>query len=57
MDYESLVKLTDFYKVSLDYLFGRTDLPILPECYADDEIEFMTRTLEIYRDMKSKLGL
>lgn len=55
MDYETLVKLADFYKVSLDYLFGRTQLPIHPESYTNDEIEFITRCLEIYKDMKTKL--
>lgn len=57
MSYESLVKLADFYKVSLDYLFSRTDIPIHLESYSDDEIEFMIRTLTLYKEMKSKLGL
>lgn len=54
MDYELLIKLADHYKVSLDYLFGRTENPIHIESYSDDEIEFITRTLEIYKDLKNK---
>ncbi|MBO1003160.1 helix-turn-helix domain-containing protein [Pseudogracilibacillus auburnensis] len=54
MDYELLIKLADYYKVSLDYLFGRSDNPVHIESYAYDEIEFINRTLEVYRDLKSK---
>lgn len=55
MDYAMLIKLADFYKVSLDYLFGRTDFPIHPESYTHDEIEFMVRSLGLYKEMKTKL--
>lgn len=54
MDYELLIKLADFYKVSLDYIFKRTSIPLLPDSYSDDEIEFMIRALELYKDMKHK---
>jgi transcriptional regulator with XRE-family HTH domain len=55
MDYSSLLKLADYYKVSLDYLFGRSAIPIHPESYSDDEIEFMIKALSLYKEMKSKL--
>lgn len=55
MDYDMLVKLANFYKVSLDYLFGRTDFPVHNESYTDDEIEYVTRSLALYKEMKSKL--
>lgn len=55
MDYSMLVKLADFYKVSLDYLFGRSDIPIHPESYTHDEIEFMVRSLGLYKEMKTKI--
>jgi transcriptional regulator with XRE-family HTH domain len=54
MDFTALVKLADFYKVSLDYLFGRTELPIIPELYTKDEIEFMTKSLHLYKEVKEK---
>ncbi|MEJ9151056.1 helix-turn-helix transcriptional regulator [Bacillus smithii] len=54
MDYELLLKLADYYKVSLDYIFGRTEIPIHPESYTDDEIEFMCRALSLYKEIKSK---
>jgi transcriptional regulator with XRE-family HTH domain len=54
-DYSSLVKLADRYKVSLDYLFGRSNNPIHPESYTDDEIEYVVKSLEIYIAMKRKL--
>lgn len=56
MDYVTLVKLADFFKVSLDYLFGRTQMPIHLESYSSDEIEFMTRCLALYKEMKSKIN-
>lgn len=55
MDYSSLLKLADFYKVSVDYLFGRTAFPIHPESYTNDEIEFMIKALNLYREMKEKI--
>lgn len=55
MDYELLLKLADHYKVSLDYLFGRSELPIHLESYSNDEVEFMVRSLGLYKEMKAKL--
>lgn len=55
MDYSSLLKLADYYKVSLDYLFGRSAIPIHPESYTDDEIEFMIKALNLYKEMKTKM--
>ena len=54
MDYTSLIKLADYYKVSLDYIFGRTDLPVNYTSYTIDEIEFMERALTLYTEMKQK---
>ncbi|WP_428909450.1 helix-turn-helix domain-containing protein [Niallia sp. Krafla_26] len=54
MDYDTLVKIADFYKVSLDYLFDRTDVPIHTESYAPDEIEFMIKALNLYKEVKNK---
>jgi transcriptional regulator with XRE-family HTH domain len=54
MDYTLLVKLADYYKVSLDYLFGRSDMPIHPDSFSDDEIEFMTNSLFLYKKIKDK---
>ncbi|WP_335546992.1 helix-turn-helix domain-containing protein [Neobacillus drentensis] len=54
MDYVSLIKLADYYKVSLDYMFGRTDLPYHENSYSPEEIEFMERALNLYQEMKIK---
>lgn len=54
MDYDTLLKLASFYKVSLDYLFGRSDVPIHIESYTEDEIEFVVRSLALYKEMKTK---
>ncbi|MED4163573.1 helix-turn-helix transcriptional regulator [Halalkalibacterium halodurans] len=54
MDYKSLVKVADYFRVSLDYLFERTDFPIHIESYSRDEIEFITESLEVYRRTKQK---
>jgi transcriptional regulator with XRE-family HTH domain len=54
MDYEALLKLANYYKVSLDYLFDRSDIPIHPESYSSDEIEFVTRSLILYKELKER---
>jgi len=56
MDYDTLLKLADYYKVSLDYLFGRSEMPIHAENYSNDEIEFVLKSLNIYREIKVKYG-
>lgn len=45
LNYESLRTLSDYYGVSLDYLFGRTDLPELQQGLSPDE----RRLLHCYR--------
>jgi transcriptional regulator with XRE-family HTH domain len=57
MDLSAIIKLADFYQVSLDYMLGRTDLPFHMESYSPDEIEFMERALSLYQEMKSKITL
>lgn len=54
MDYASLIKIADYYKVSLDYIFERSAIPIHPENYSDDEIEFMIKSLNLYKELKEK---
>lgn len=55
MDYETLIKLANRFNVSLDYLFGRTDNPFQPESLPKDEIEYIIKSLELYREMKLKI--
>jgi transcriptional regulator with XRE-family HTH domain len=55
MDLSSIIKLADFYQVSLDYMLGRTDLPFHQESYSQDEVEFMERSLALYKEMKEKI--
>jgi transcriptional regulator with XRE-family HTH domain len=57
MDYNLLINLADYYKVSIDYLLGRSEIPIHPESYTDDEIEFMIKSLALYKEMKQKINL
>lgn len=52
MDYKMLIKLADYYKVSTDYILGRSDNPIHHESYTYDEIQFMTRSLNLYIELK-----
>ncbi|PJN91009.1 hypothetical protein CVN76_07415 [Bacillus sp. mrc49] len=54
LDYNSLIQLAEYYKVSLDYLFQRTDVPFLYEAMEEDEREFMLQSLNLYRDIKYK---
>jgi transcriptional regulator with XRE-family HTH domain len=54
MDYSTLLKIADYYKVSLDYIFDRSAIPIHPENYSDDEIEFMIKSLSLYQEIKDK---
>ncbi|MDV2683778.1 helix-turn-helix transcriptional regulator [Alkalihalophilus lindianensis] len=53
MDYQLLIKLADYYKVSLDFIFRRTDNPILIESLKQDEIEFINKNLTTYREIKT----
>lgn len=55
MDYELLIRLADYYKVTLDYLFGRSEMPIHFESYTEDEIEYMIKSLTLYKEMKTKI--
>ncbi len=54
MDYESLIKLADFYKVSVDYLLGRVSIPDFLGEYKQDELEFLSRSVLLYQDIKNK---
>lgn len=54
MDFASLIKLADYYKVSLDYMFGRIDYPHLDNNYSREEIEFMEKSLALYIEIKDK---
>lgn len=54
MDYNTLVQLAEYYNVSLDYLFQRTDVPFLNETMEEDELDFMLQSLSLYRDIKYK---
>lgn len=54
MDYKLLVKLANFYNVSLDYLFDRTDNPFIEDSYSKDEIEFINKSLSVYKEIKDK---
>lgn len=55
MDYETLIKIANRFNVSLDYLFGRTDTPFQSESLPSDEIEYIIKSLELYRAMKIKI--
>jgi transcriptional regulator with XRE-family HTH domain len=56
MDYELLVKLANHYKVSLDYIFGRTDLPMHYDNMSPDEIEFLSKVFYLYKEIKDKFN-
>jgi transcriptional regulator with XRE-family HTH domain len=56
MDYETLIKLANRFNVSLDYLFERTDNPFHQESLPKDEIEYIIKSLELYRSMKIKIA-
>ncbi len=55
MEYKTIVKLADRYKVSLDYLFGRSDNPLHPDVFSADEIEFLVKSLDLYLTLKGKI--
>lgn len=63
-DSSTLNTLADFYKVSVDYLLGRTDNPNSdisiaydggPQYEDEDEREFIEQQLEQYRKMKKRM--
>lgn len=41
--YDVLLLLADYYQVSLDYLFGRTDIPAIPASMERREEEFIRK--------------
>lgn len=53
MDYKLLLQLADFYKVSLDYIFERTDNPVVNNIDSD-EAELIKSVLTTYRGIKKK---
>lgn len=54
MDYELMVKLADYYKVTVDYILERTDNPLHLDSHNQDEIEFMNNALNLYKEIKNK---
>ncbi|MGI5929408.1 helix-turn-helix domain-containing protein [Pseudoflavonifractor sp.] len=50
LNYDSLVILADFYHVSLDYLFDRTDVPELQSSFTLEERRLLSR----YRALDSR---
>ncbi|WP_294553385.1 helix-turn-helix transcriptional regulator [uncultured Pseudoflavonifractor sp.] len=50
LSYDSLVILADYYQVSLDYLFGRTDVPELQHSFTPEERRLLSR----YRTMDGR---
>ncbi|SNZ14534.1 DNA-binding transcriptional regulator, XRE-family HTH domain [Terribacillus aidingensis] len=54
MSYEALVKTADYHGVSLDYIFERTDNPLHLESLSPDELEYVVRSLELYKSVKKK---
>lgn len=54
LDYETLIKLAQYYNVSVDYLIGRTDDPFYYPTMNKEEAEYITRTLDVYRELRNK---
>ncbi|MEK4565165.1 helix-turn-helix transcriptional regulator [Alkalihalobacillus sp. FSL R5-0424] len=52
MQYETVIKLVEFYKVSLDYIYGLSDDPIRVDLLPPDEAEYVHRSLEAYKKVK-----
>lgn len=47
LNYESLCTISNFYNVSLDYLFGRSDTPELHEALSKDEFTLLLQYREL----------
>ncbi|UTR05431.1 helix-turn-helix domain-containing protein [Alkalihalobacillus sp. LMS6] len=54
MDYHMLLFLADYYKVSLDYIFERTENPIVNNVDFEDESELISNVLSTYRKIKNE---
>jgi len=63
-DLETIIRLADWYDVTLDYMMGRELYPlpanpeelapILRERLTDDELEYLQDSLELYRKWKAR---
>lgn len=56
-DFETLVKMSRHFRVTTDYLLGLSDIPFSPYVMSDDEVEYIDRTLEVYRDIKHNFNV
>lgn len=53
-DYSILIKISKHFKVTTDYLLGLTNVPYNESILTNDEIEYIYKSLDLYRTMKKK---
>lgn len=66
-DYETLIKIADYFNVPVDYILGRSNDPVLSpdritesrcvyeyEHLTDEEIRYLNKQLEIFREFIKK---
>jgi len=57
-DYEAVKHLADFFDVSIDYLFGRSDDPRFPDLsQVDDALKETPELLDFWRELKEREDL
>lgn len=55
-DYDTLKKIADFFKVSIDYLLGRTDNPTPPSIEDDPDVDLQPTQRDRVKIFQKKLG-
>lgn len=53
-DFETLIKMARHFKVTTDYLLGISDTPFAPYTMAPDEVKYIERSLDMYREIKNE---
>lgn len=53
-DIETLIHIARHFGVTVDYLVGASDVPFAPYDMSYDEVEYISRSLELYRKIKNE---
>ncbi|NGP58767.1 helix-turn-helix transcriptional regulator [Paenibacillus thiaminolyticus] len=53
-DFQTLIMMARYFGVTTDYLFGVSDIPFAPYTMTSDEVKYIERSLDMYREIKNE---